>query len=156
HAGGRRAAADGAVVDDDDRMAIAGQGSGAGGADDPGADDDDPPAVHARMPRPKGSASSIRSVASAVTNARPRTSGITPPSPTVPRAATRLPMTLSWRHHCPSASLPSAIRQATLALVPVPHGERSYALPGQRTKLRASASAPPGEPKSSMWSISPP
>ena len=36
-----------------------------------------------------------------------------------------LPITLSWRHGAPGASLPSAARQASFALVPVPHGERS-------------------------------
>jgi hypothetical protein len=35
-------------------------------------------------------------------------------------------------------SLPSAARQASLALVPVPQGERSQAFPGQSTKLRLS------------------
>ena len=36
-----------------------------------------------------------------------------------------LPMMLSCTQVAPSASLPSAARQASLALVPVPHGERS-------------------------------
>src|SRR5688500_13457896 len=36
-----------------------------------------------------------------------------------------LPTILSCRHACPSASLPSANRQASFALVPVPQGERS-------------------------------
>ena len=41
------------------------------------------------------------------------------------RALKRLPMTLSWIHSSPSASVPSAARQASFALVPVPQGERS-------------------------------
>ena len=36
-----------------------------------------------------------------------------------------LPMRLSWRQTSPSFSFPSAARQASLALVPVPQGERS-------------------------------
>ncbi len=52
------------------------------------------------------------------------------------RAENRLPIRLSWIHSWSGASLPEAARQASLALVPVPQGERSQALPGQRTKLR--------------------
>ena len=50
--------------------------------------------------------------------------------------ANRLPMIDSTTCSSPSASSPSAARQASFALVPVPHGERSYALPGQSTKFR--------------------
>src|ERR1700733_5683204 len=51
------------------------------------------------------------------------------PSKTVPRIPSCLQI-------CPAASLPSACRQAILALVPVPHGERSNDAPGQSTRLR--------------------
>jgi hypothetical protein len=41
------------------------------------------------------------------------------------RASKRLPRIPSWTQVSPSASLPSAARHASFALVPVPHGERS-------------------------------
>jgi hypothetical protein len=66
-----------------------------------------------------------------------------------------LPSTLSCRHTSPGSSLPSAARHASLALVPVPHGLRSYALPGQSTKFRPWLAGSCGGPISSMWSISP-
>ncbi len=50
-----------------------------------------------------------------------------------------LPSTLSCVHSSPSASLPSAARHASFALVPVPQGDRSQALPGQSTKFRLRA-----------------
>ena len=40
--------------------------------------------------------------------------------------------------------------------MPVPHGERSYALPGHSTKFLLSIRAIVGAPNSSMWSISAP
>ena len=40
--------------------------------------------------------------------------------------------------------------------MPVPQGERSYALPGQSTKFLLSAPGTVGGPNSSMWSISAP
>ena len=52
----------------------------------------------------------------------------------------------SCRQTAPSASLPSANKQAILALVPVPQGERSYALPGQSTKHLLSALGTVGGP----------
>src|SRR5690606_39036887 len=67
----------------------------------------------------------------------------------------RLPTTLSCSLGAPGGSAASAARQAGLALVPVPHGERSYALPGQSTNERASAPSAPGA-NSSTWSISAP
>ena len=44
-------------------------------------------------------------------------------------------MMLSCTHSSPGFNLPSAARRASFALVPVPHGERSYALPGHWTKF---------------------
>ena len=41
------------------------------------------------------------------------------------RPVKRLPRMLSWIQGWPAASFPSAARQASLALVPVPQGERS-------------------------------
>ena len=59
----------------------------------------------------------------------PSAAGSYRPSKTLPRMP-------SCRHVSPGRSLPSAARHASLALVPVPHGERSYARPGHSTKLR--------------------
>src|ERR1035438_3427213 len=67
----------------------------------------------------------------------------------LPQASKVLPTILSCRQICPACNLPSAIRQAILALVPVPHGERSYALPGQSTKFRLWAAGSRGGPNSS-------
>ena len=50
----------------------------------------------------------------------------------------------------PAGRRPSAARQASFALVPVPHGERSYAPPGHITKLRLSASPEDAGPNSSI------
>src|SRR6056297_244612 len=63
-------------------------------------------------------------------------------------------MILSCTQVSLSASFPSAARQASFALVPVPHGERSKAAPGQRTKFLAFALGVTGGPISSMWSTS--
>src|SRR6202030_2194364 len=106
--------------------------------DDAAADDDHLAAAraHARMPPANGSPGPISSVASPVMCASPVIVGYTTPSTTSTLPVKTLPTMLSWRHSCPGRNLPSAYRQASLALVPVPHGERSYALPGQRTKLR--------------------
>jgi len=56
--------------------------------------------------------------------------------------------------HLASSSFASAARHASFALVPVPQGERSYALPGQRTKLRESRQELVGGPNNSIWSTS--
>ena len=82
---------------------------------------------HARIPSLSGSSASTISVASAVTYAVPVMLGITTPGPPVgsTRPSKTLPMMLSCRHTSPGFSLPSATRQASFALVPVPHGERS-------------------------------
>ncbi len=53
---------------------------------------------------------------------------------------------------CPGDNLPSAWRQAILADVPVPHGERSYSAPGQRTKFLLSECWSVGGLKTSTWS----
>lgn len=45
-------------------------------------------------------------------------------------------MMLSCSQVSPSASLPSAARQASLALVPVPHGERAARLVDDRGAVR--------------------
>src|SRR5580692_1311653 len=94
---------------------------------------------HARMPQQTGSSGSSRSTFSPVTCAVPVMEGtISPLSRSCQRklASKVLPIKLSCIQTAPSASLPSAARQASLALVPVPHGDRSYALPGQSTKFR--------------------
>src|SRR5690242_6509425 len=67
-----------------------------------------------------------------------------------------LPTMLSCFHTSPSRSLPSAYRQAILALVPVPQGDRSYALPGHSTKFLLSTPDRCDRPYSSTWSISAP
>ena len=54
-------------------------------------------------------------------------------------AVKRLPTMLSCTHGSPSPSLPSAARQASFALVPVPEGEGSKALAGQVTGVRGLA-----------------
>ena len=105
-----------------------------------------------RIPYENGSRSFSNSFASAFTKALPVITGSILPAA---RSSQRnlpvnvLPMMLSWIHASPSASLPSAARQASFALVPVPQGERSYALPGQSTKFREFACAATGGPKSS-------
>ena len=71
-------------------------------------------------------------------------------------ASNTLPVTLSCRHGSPGRSFPSACRQASFALVPVPHGERSYALPGHSTKLRLSSPGTGEGANSSTWSTSAP
>src|SRR5262249_2643839 len=105
-----------ALVDDCHRPAVAGQVVGAGGADDSAADDDDLTA-HVRIPIPNGSAGSSSSVASALTWAEPRTRGTTRPSISRIDPSKTLPTMLSCRQTCPSFSLPSANRHASLALV---------------------------------------
>ena len=111
---------------------------------------------HRRMPIASGSAGSMISVDSALTYAVPRIRGRTRPSTIRTEPSKMLPMMLSCRQTSPSRSLPSALKHASLALVPVPQGERSYALPGQRTKFLLSAPGTLGGPKSSIWSISAP
>src|SRR5262249_17259581 len=79
-------------------------------------------------PPSKGARWWRRRVASPVTWAVPVISGTTRPAAALSRRkrpSKTLPMTLSWRHTAPGASLPSASRQASFALVPVPQGERS-------------------------------
>ena len=76
---------------------------------------------------------------SPLTNARPVIVGMTPPSTWRYRPTKIVPTIDSCRQTWPSASLPSAARQASFALVPVPQGERSYWPPGHSTKLRPSA-----------------
>src|SRR6185369_10661547 len=97
------------------------------GSDDTRADDDDVVSfrTHLPMPMAKGSrASRIRS-ASAVIKAEPLIRGCTTLSTTLIDPSKTLPTILSCFHTSPSFSLPSAKRHASLALVPVPHGERS-------------------------------
>src|SRR5262249_50661539 len=156
--GVRASAAHRPLVDDRDGQAGPLQVVSAAQSDHPAAHHHDP--LHGTdpppLPQPNGSSSPSSSVASPVTYACPPTVGTTrsPSTRTVPRNT--VPRMPSCRHTCPSRSLPSATRQASLALVPVPHGERSYALPGQRTKFRPWADGSRGGPTSSMWSISPP
>src|SRR6185369_3785883 len=129
---------------------------------DAGAENEDvrhggqPPApLKAGIPQQNGSLSSRSSVDSAMRCARPVMTGRMPPSGAGRYdASKRLPRTLSCTHTSSGASRPSAARQASLALVPVPHGERSHALPGQSTKLRLSA--PSAGTNSSTWSMASP
>src|SRR5882672_6582218 len=127
--GVRATPAEGTAVDHLHRPAGARQVVGAGGADDAAADDDHLAAAraHARMPPANGSAGSTSSVASAVMCAAPVIVGKMTPSATSTVPVKTLPTMLSCRHGCPGRNLPSSYRQASLALVPVPHGERSYA-----------------------------
>src|SRR5687768_1653249 len=94
---------------------------------------------YARSPQQSGSDGFSRSRASLFTYAVPVMVGIILPSTSSTVPSKMLPVMLSWRHVVPGANFPSAKRHAIFALVPVPQGERSYALPGQRTKLRESA-----------------
>src|SRR5205823_5584925 len=153
----RAPAAEFAAVEDGDAPAGFGKVMSAGRPNNAAADHDHVPAVgHVGRPVRNGSAGSRTRVASAVTNADPVIRGMTLPSATRTDPSKTLPTTLSCRQTSPGRSFPSAYRQANLALVPVPHGERSYALPGQRTKLRLSALGCRGGPNNSMWSIRPP
>ena len=81
------------------------------------------------MPQQNGSRSSSSSVASALTKRVPVMVGAIWPlraiEPAEAAALNVLPMMLSCTQRAPSASLPSAARQASFALVPVPQGERS-------------------------------
>src|SRR5580704_4790101 len=77
---------------------------------------------------------------------RPFGEPVIAPSKNVPRIP-------SWIQISPGASFPSAYRQAILALVPVPHGERSKDAPGQSTKFREELPGDRGGAKNSMWSI---
>ena len=117
--------------------------------DDPASDNDCVVATHSRMPPPKGSPASNASVVSPVIQARPRTVGNTPPSTISTDPLNTLPTILSCLHVSPGRNLPSAARQAILALVPVPHGDRSYSRPGHSTKLRLSAAGFVDGPNSS-------
>src|SRR5262249_16021827 len=96
-------------------------------ADNPGADDHRVVnfATHLRMTIAKASPSSRIKSASAVMKAEPLILGWTMLSITFTRHSKTLPTMLSCRQTCPSLNFPSATRQASFALVPVPHGERS-------------------------------
>src|SRR5262249_46161348 len=138
--GVRAALAEAAAVQHRDRPPRAAQVVGARGADHPAAHHDNSArAAHVRMPVRNGSPGPRSSIASAVTNVEPVMRGITLPPSTRAVPSKMLPTMLSCRQTSPSRSLRSATRQASLALVPVPQGERSYAPPGQSTKLRLCA-----------------
>src|SRR5262249_36505926 len=102
---------------------------GTSGTDNAGPDDYDIEALtHPRMPQQKGSRSSTSNVLSGFTKARPRIRGEILPAASsihVNDPVKMLPMMLSWTHNAPDASFPSAARHASLALVPVPQGDRS-------------------------------
>src|SRR6201999_4100368 len=108
--------------------------------------------AHARIPQQKGSSGSSLKTLSPVMYAAPVMIGTTSP---LARSCQRkldsklLPMRLSCTQASPSPNLPSAARQASFALVPVPQGERSEALPGHSTKFRLCAPAFTAGPKSS-------
>src|SRR6185503_18913586 len=122
-------------------------------ADHAGPEDEDAAGHASRRPKRRGSRSSRSSVASAVTKARPVRRGITRPSASTSYEASKtLPVMLSCRHTSPGAKAPSAWRQASFALVPVPQGERSYAPPGQRTKLREDTPGVGDGANSATWS----
>src|SRR6185437_13244793 len=109
-------------------------------ANDAGAHHDEIVMVHvASMPQVRGSFSSISNWPCAMTKAVPLIRGNTPCTPGWYSPSNTVPRMPAWRHTCPGARLPAAAMQASLALVPVPQGERSYAIPGHNTKLRASA-----------------
>src|SRR6185312_3816548 len=91
--------------------------------------------THARMPLQNGSCGSSNSSACEFTKAEPVMLGYTRPSITLTLHSNTLPTMLSCRHTSPSRNFPSAKRHASFALVPVPQGERSYALPGHKTKF---------------------
>src|SRR6478609_3763558 len=78
-----------------------------------------------RIPHANGSAGPIRSEVSAITWAVPEIVGTILSPCSRYRALKVLPTMLSCTHSSPGASLPSAARHASLALVPVPQGERS-------------------------------
>src|SRR5262249_51176478 len=140
HARRSRAAADYSRLDDRDTQPLARALRRSGSPDNAGADDYNVVA-HPRMPIAKGSRSSSIKSDSAVMKADPLIRGWTTLSITVTRPSKTLPTMLSWRHTSPSLSFPSATRHASFALVPVPQGERSYALPGQSTKFLLSTPA---------------
>ena len=95
-----------------------------------------------QQPVRDGSFGSSTSVPSATMNARPVIVGvIESASSRAYRASKMLPMADSWRHRAPGANSPRAASDASSALDPVPHGERSKVPLGHSTKLRASASA---------------
>src|SRR5262249_10128200 len=124
--GVRAAAADGPLVDDRDAPTGPLQIVGAGGADDAAADHHHPAGgAHERMPVRNGWRSSSSRSAPAATQAEPVIRGMTRSPAMRTDPSKTLPITLSCRQTWPSVSLPSATRQASLALVPVPHGERS-------------------------------
>ena len=92
----------------------------------------------------------------AVMKAEPVMLGSRSPLRSVKLASKTLPIMLSCRQISPGASSPSAYRQANLALVPVPQGDRSYSLPGQSTKFRLFKPGAGEGLWSSIWSISAP
>src|SRR5262249_42504491 len=113
-------------VDDDDRELLRGELTGTGGSDNAGTDNHNVGGgFHRRRPFRKGSLASRSRTPSEVRNAEPLRLGSSLPSSTRIRPSKTLPTMLSCRHTCPGRSLPSAYRQASLALVPVPQGERS-------------------------------
>src|SRR5689334_9684996 len=140
HARRSRAAADDSRFDDRDTQSRARALRRAGRSDDSSADDHDVVA-HLRMPIANGSRSSRIKSDSAVMKADPLILGWTTLSITFTRPSKTLPTMLSCRHTSPALSFPSANRHASFALVPVPQGERSYALPGQSTKFLLSTPA---------------
>src|SRR4249920_348648 len=93
-----------------------------------------------RIPWRQGSFESNISVLSAVTHACPTIVGTTWPASISIEPSNTLSVMLSCSQVSPARNLPSACRHASLALVPVPQGERSYALPGHSTKFRLWAS----------------
>src|SRR5690606_26825229 len=78
-----------------------------------------------RIPQQSGSRSFSSRCASLFTKAVPVIVGITCPSRSSTVPSNVLPVMLSCRHVWPGRNLPSATRQASFALVPVPQGERS-------------------------------
>src|SRR5262245_14803283 len=124
--GVRTPAAELAPVNHSHAPTTVGQVVGACSANDTAAHHHDVPTVsHVGRPVRNGSAGSRIRVDSAVTNADPVIRGMILPSVTRTDPSNTLPTTLSCRQASPGRSLPSAYRQASLALVPVPHGERS-------------------------------
>src|ERR1700722_14948775 len=139
-----------------DTHASSRKGQGTCGADNPTANNDCVKCHGVPMPQQNASRGSRMSVDSAVMKAAPVMLGNSFASRMAMRPSKTLPITLSWRQTWPGAIRPSAYRQASLALVPVPQGERSYSLPGQSTKFRPSTPGVSEGPWSSMWSISAP
>src|SRR5205085_374349 len=116
----RAALAEGAAVEERDLPAGAGEVIGRGRADDAAADHDDPAGAHERIPMRNGSAGSKKSVASAVMYAEPVIVGMTrSPSTLFTAPSKTVPRMLSCRQTWPTLILPSANKQASLALVPV-------------------------------------